>query len=79
MDENKNFSRIKYEKFLISNNINATDFEKSLKDRELQRKLFSYIGSAALSPKFMTNKIFKEKSKKIDIGFVNLINFYKKK
>ncbi len=78
MDENKNFSRIKYEKFLISNNINATDFEKSLKDRELQRKLFSYIGSAALSPKFMTNKIFKEKSKKIDIGFVNLINFYKK-
>ena len=78
MDENKNFSRIKYEKFLISNNINATDFEKSLKDRELQRKLFSYIGSAALSPEFMTNKIFKEKSKKIDIGFVNLINFYKK-
>ena len=78
MDENKNFSRIKYEKFLISNNINAADFEKSLKDRELQKKLFSYIGSGALSPKFISNKIFKEKNKKIDVGFVNLFNFYKK-
>ena len=78
MDENGKFSRIKYEKFLITNNINAADFEQRLKDRELQKKLFSYIGGATKSPVFITNKIFKEKNKKIDIGFVNLDNFYKK-
>ncbi len=79
IDENGKFSRIKYEKFLIANNISASDFERRLKDRELQKKLFSYIGGATKSPIFITNKVFKEKNKKIEIGFVNLINFYKKK
>ena len=78
MDDNKKFSRIKYEKFLITNNINAADYEKRLKDRELQKKLFLYIGGSSISPIFIANKVFKEKNKKIDIGFVNLINFYKK-
>jgi len=77
IDESGKFSRIKYEKFLITNNINAADFEQRLKDRELQKKLFSYIGGATSSPLFITNKAFKEKNKKIDIGFINLINFYK--
>ena len=79
MDENQKFSRIKYEKFLISNNMNAADFERKLKDRELEKKLFTYIGGASKSPFFITNKVFKEKNKKIDIGFINLSNFYKKK
>ncbi len=78
IDENQKFSRIKYEKFLIERNINATEFEKLLKDRELQNKLFTYVGGAIQSPFFITNKIFKEKNKKIDVGFINLNNFYKK-
>ena len=78
MDENKKFSRTKYEKFLIENNLNASDFEQRLKDRELQKKLFTYIGGATRSPVFITDKIFKEKNKIIDIEFVNLVNFYKK-
>ncbi len=77
-DDNGKFSRTKYEKFLISNNITAADFEQRLKDRELQQKLFSYIGGATTAPIFITNKIFKEKNKKIEIGFVNLNKFYKK-
>ena len=36
-DENEKFSRIKYEKFLLENNISAIDFERKIKDSELQK------------------------------------------
>ena len=39
LNENGNFERIKYEKFLLENNLSAPDFEKRLKDRELQKKI----------------------------------------
>ena len=37
MDENGTFQRLKYEKFLLENNISAPLFEKRLEDRELQK------------------------------------------
>ena len=40
LDENNNFSRTKYEKFLLSNNYTAPSFEKELKINELQKNLF---------------------------------------
>ena len=43
LDDKKNFSRIKYEKFLLENNISAPHFEIRLKNQELKRKLFNYI------------------------------------
>ena len=76
-DDNK-FSRVKYEKFLLSNNLNAPDFEKRLKENELQKKLFSYISGGIKSPFFMTNNIYKKQTKKINLDFINLENIYKK-
>ena len=73
------FSRTKYEKFLLSNNMVAADFEARLKKNELQKNLFTYIGGGIKSPFFITNNIFKEQTKKLDIKFINLINVYKKK
>ena len=73
------FSRTKYEKFLLSNNMVAADFEARLKKNELQKNLFTYIGGGIKSPFFITNKVFKEQTKKLDIKFINLINVYKKK
>ena len=78
-DEQNKFSRTKYEKFLLSNNLVATDFEARLKKNELQKNLFTYIGGGIKSPFFITNNIFKEQTKKLDIKFINLINVYKKK
>jgi hypothetical protein len=43
LDENKNFSRTKYEKFLLSQNLTAPLFEQRLKDSELRNNLFKYI------------------------------------
>ena len=79
LDENNKFSRIKYEKFLLSSNINAPQFEKRLKESELRKKLFSYINGGIKAPFFLTNKIFKNETKKININYINLKNLYKKK
>ena len=78
LDNNK-FSRIKYEKFLLSNNLNAPDFEKKLIENELQKKLILYLNGGIKTPFFITNNIYKKKTKKIDLDFVNLENVYKKK
>jgi len=79
LDENGNFQRIKYEKFLLENNQSAPAFELRLRGRELQKNLFDYIGAGTVSPKFLINKLFKEDNKKLEIDFINLKNFYKKK
>ena len=57
----------------------APDFEIRLKKSELRDNLFTYIGGGIKSPYFITNKIFKEETKKLDIKYINLANIYKKK
>ena len=79
LDESGNFQRIKYEKFLLENNQSAPQFEQRLKKRELQKNLFDYIGAGTKSPKFLINKLFEEENKKLEIDFIDLQNFYKKK
>ncbi len=79
LDENKKFQRIKYEKFLLENNLSAPSFELRLKGRELQKNLFDYIGAGTVSPKFLIKKLYEEENKKLEIKFVNLEMFYKKK
>ena len=78
IDENGVFQRIKYEKFLLENNISAPSFEKRLKDRQLQKKLFDYIGAGTVSPQFLVTKLFENENRKLNIDFINLESFYKK-
>ena len=72
LDENKNFNRIKYEKFLLENNLTASSFENSLKKQELKKNLFKYVSGGIKSPYFLKNKIFINENKKIDIEFLDL-------
>ena len=76
LDENGTFQRLKYEKFLLENNISAPLFEKRLKDREMQKKLFNFIGAGTISPQFYVTKLFEVQNRKLDIDFINLKNFY---
>ena len=78
-DESGAFQRLKYEKFLLENNLSAPLFEKRLKDREMQKKLFDFIGAGTVSPKFLVMKLFEIENKKMNIDFINLNDFYKKK
>ena len=73
------FERAKYEKFLLENNQSAPGFELRLRGREIQKNLFDYIGAGTISPKFLAKKLFIEETRKLEIEFINLKTFYKKK
>ena len=79
LDENGIFQRVKYEKFLLENNLSAAQFEKRLKDREEQKNLFDYIGAGTVSPRFLVKKLYEEENKKLNIEFIDLNDFYSKK
>ena len=76
-DENKVFQRTKYEKFLLSNNMSAPMFELQLKNRELQKHLFDFIGAGTVTPNFLTKKKFDEENKSLNLEYVGMKNFYK--
>ena len=77
-DDGGKFERLKYEKFLLENNISAPLFEKRLKDRELQKKLFDLVGAGSVSPKFLVIKLYETENTSLNIEFINLDKFYKK-
>ena len=64
LDDKNNFSRTKYEKFLLSNNYTAPSFEKKLKINELQKNLFEFISGGIRTPLFITNKTYKNETKR---------------
>jgi peptidyl-prolyl cis-trans isomerase D len=78
-DENNVFQRTKYEKFLLSNNMSAPMFELQLKNRELQKHLFDFIGAGTITPNFLIQKKFEEENKTLDIEYFAMANFYKEK
>jgi len=77
-DKNGLFQRTLYEKFLLKNNYSAPMFEIRLKNNELQKQLFTYIGGGTKTPEFLINKFYKENNKKLDIEYIDLSTFYKK-
>tara|TARA_B100000900_G_scaffold82656_1_gene66805 strand:- start:182 stop:1513 length:1332 start_codon:yes stop_codon:yes gene_type:complete len=78
-DENSNFQRTKYEKFLLTNNMSAAIFEQRIKGNELQKKLFDYIGAGTVVPTFLTEKNYEDENRTLEVDYINLDNFYKKK
>ena len=76
LDEKNVFSRIKYEKFLLENNLTAPDFEGRLKDQELKKNLFNYISGGINSPFFLKNKFFLNENKKLEISYIDLDKIY---
>ena len=77
-DDNENFSRIKYEKFLLENNISAIEFERKIKDSELQKNLFNYVIGGIKSPSFLTKNLILQDTKEIELNYINLEEMYKK-
>ena len=78
-DETGKFQRTLYEKFLLTNNMSAVMYEMKLKNNVMQKQLFTYISGGSKSPKFLVNKYYKEKNRKLDINYIDLKKFYKKK
>ena len=77
-DDNGNFERIKYEKFLLENNQSAPGFEARLRNRELQKSLFDFVGAGTVSPNFLVKKLYIDENRNLEIEFIDLSIFYKK-
>ncbi len=76
-DESGVFQRIKYEKFLLSNNLSAPMYELKLKNKELQKHLFDFIGAGTITPNFLIDKKFEENNKTLEIEYFDMENLYK--
>ncbi len=79
LDENNVFQRTLYEKFLLTNNISAPMFELRLKNRELQKQLFDYIGGGSKTPGILVKKKFEDDNRILELEILNLSSFYKPK
>ena len=76
-DENGAFERIKYEKFLLSNNMSAPLFELKLKNQGLQKHLFDFIGAGTVTPEFLIESKFEENNKSLFIEYFDMEDLYK--
>jgi len=77
LDDDGKFSRIKYEKFLIENNVTAGEFERKIREGSLQKELFNYISGGIKSPNFITKSLFLDETKQVNIKYFNLDIHYK--
>ena len=76
--DEKKFSRTKYEKFLITNNLEAVNFEKNLGEQEKKKQLLNFIGRGIVPPKFIVNNIYNKINQKRKIQLINLNDVYAK-
>jgi hypothetical protein len=77
LDENKKFSRVKYEKFLLENNITAPMYELRFKNNELKKNLFNYISGGLYIPNFLSKELHKNEARKLSLKYINLESLYK--
>ncbi len=77
LDDDDKFSRTKYEKFLIENNVTAGEFERKIREGSLQKELFNYISGGIKSPNFITKSLFLDETKQVNIKYFNLDKHYK--
>ena len=78
LDDKNNFSRIKYEKYMLENRITHVEYDYIIKKKELEKNLFNYIVGGINSPYFLNNKIYNNETKKIELDYFDLNNSYDK-
>ena len=78
LDKNNQFSRTKYEKFLISNNFSAALYEKNLKNEETNKLLFNYVSGGTFPPNFLVKNTYDYQNKKLIVQAISLNPLYKK-
>ena len=62
----------------MENNIIAAEFENRLKNSQLRKRLFDYIGGGIKSPYYLQNKVYIDENKKINIQYYDLEYAYDK-
>ena len=78
-DEKNNFSRTKYEKFLLKNGYSASTYERFLKSVELKGQLLNYYSGGIKVPEFIVNDLYQKEKQTKEIEYLNLSKIYSKK
>ena len=77
--KNNEFSRTEYEKFLITNQINAVTFESNLKKQVKKDLLFDYISGGIIPSNFLVNIDYNKANQEREIVLINLNKVFEKK
>tara|TARA_B100000686_G_C16743675_1_gene948147 strand:+ start:12 stop:1451 length:1440 start_codon:yes stop_codon:yes gene_type:complete len=73
------FSRVEYEKFLVTNSLSAIGFEKNMSNQIKKQLLFDFIGGGIIPTNFLVNVDFDKINQKRNIEIIKLDNVIKKK
>ena len=73
------FSRLKYEEFLIKNNLSAPLFEDNILKQEKKRQLLSYLSDGTRIPEYLTKYEFNKENQTKKIKYIDLKDYYAKK
>ena len=73
------FSRTEYEKFLITNNITAKNFENNFLKLQKKKQLLEFIGKGLVPTKSLINVAFNEINQKRNLEIINLNNYFEKR
>ena len=70
--KNDNFSRIKYEKFLVNKGISAVYFESNLSRQEKKKQLLDFVSGGIIPSHFLINNTFNKINQKRNIRILDL-------
>ena len=77
-EKNNSFSRTEYEKFLITNNLNAVFFEKNMASQIKRELLFDFVSGGIIPPNFIVNINFDKINQKRNVEIIKLNQIIKK-
>ena len=76
---NNEFSRAEYEKFLVTNSLNANTLENNILNEEKKRQLMFLIGGGVMPSNFLINKTYNQLNQSRELQLINLNEIFKKK
>ena len=78
LKENK-FSRTAYEKFLLTNNMTAYNFENNFSKLQKKRQLLDFIGKGLAPSKFLVNVSYNQINQNRQVEVINLKKYFETK
>ena len=72
------FSEIKYEKFMISNNLTKPFYENIVRETEVKDQLLNFYSGGIKLPVFIINDLYKKENILKKINYINLTKIYEK-
>ena len=72
------FSEIKYEKFMISNNLTKPFYENIVRETEVKDQLLNFYSGGIRLPIFIINDLYKKENILKKINYINLTKIYEK-